>query len=182
VTDLTSIDKAKEWLGVSGAKDDALLTRLVTAVSTAVEEYVDRTLASTSYTETRDGPGGSRLSMPNFPITAVASVLIDGASIPVASSAIANGYLYTSTSIALRGYVFALGVQNVMVQYTAGFAAIPKDVEQACLDWLGHIYRSRDRIGHNSKSINGETVSFFVGPIPKAVEMMLKPYRRVAPC
>lgn len=182
MSDLTNIETVKAWLAVTGTKDDVVLTRLVTQVSEAVEQYVSRTLKSASYTETRDGPGGARLSMPNHPITAVASLSIDGVAIPAASNATANGYVFSPTLIALRGYVFTQGVMNVTVQYTGGYATIPGDIEQACIDWIGHIYRSRDRIGHNSKSINGETVSFFVGPIPKAVEQMLKPYRRVASC
>ena len=68
--------------------------------------------------------------------------------------------------------------QNVAVTYTAGFAATPPEIEQACIELVALRYKERDRIGHVSKGIAGETVTFQQKDMPPDVQTLLDQYRR----
>jgi len=71
------------------------------------------------------------------------------------------------------------GVRNVSVSYTAGYAAIPYEVEQACLETIALRYKEIERIGVRSKSLAGETVSYIVNELSPSAMAQLQPYRRI---
>ena len=180
----TKLDDLKAWLNISGNGDDDLLSKLIVAASAFIETWISRTIAQTTYTaETYDGPGGVRLGLRNFPVTAVASLAIDGVTIPAASGPTANGYILSAsrTGLVLRGYRFTEGVENVVVTYTAGYASTPADVDQACKELIALRYKERDRIGYVSKSVGGEVVAFSQKDMSEGVKTLLNAYREVRP-
>ena len=182
--DLTTLANVKAYAQVTSTTDDAVLTRMITSLSTMVQTYLNRQIASQSYTDTIDGAGGYRLQFANYPVTAVSIVTVDGISIPAASLPAVSGwtgYVFTPTQIALQGYCFTRGYSNVILNYTAGFASTPADIEEAVIELIAMRYMERTRIGQNSKSIAGETISFNIKDFPATTQTILTNYRRVAP-
>ena len=184
VGDLTTLDNVKGWLSppLTTTNDDTLLTRLITAASQFIQTWLDRTIAETSYTETRNGLGGTRLFLRNRPVTGVTSLAIDGVNIPASSPPpLGAGYLYDDISIYLVGHVFRRGQQNVTISYTAGYAATPPEVEQACIELVALRYKERDRIGQVSKNLAGEVVAFSQKDMPPSVQTLLDQYLNQVP-
>jgi len=181
VGDLTTLANVKAWFAppLTATSDDALLQRLITAASGFIASWLGRDLALQSYTEHRDGNGGTRLSFAQTPVSAVAAVSIDGVAIPPAPDAVGAGFIASTTQLYLRGFCFTPGVRNVSLTYTAGYAATPAEVEQACIELVALRYRERERIGHVSKSLAGETVSFSQKDMSDDVKTLLSLYRRV---
>jgi hypothetical protein len=180
MADLTTLANAKQWLGVTSSSDDAMLSRLVSAASDYIQTWLGRTIASATYTETRDGTGGDRLMFSNYPVTAVTSLSVDGISIPLAANSQQPGYLWNATSIrTINGYSFTRGVQNVTVAYTAGYAATPNEIEQAAIELVSLRYKDKDRIGQTSKSIGGESVTFTQQDFSDAITATLAQYKKV---
>jgi uncharacterized phiE125 gp8 family phage protein len=182
--DLTTLANVKAYLSppLVTTADDALLSRLITAASQFIQSWLNRTIASASYSETRNGSGSARLFLRNRPVTAVASVTVDGVAIAASSPApTGDGYLFDESSLYLVGHCFMRGTQNVTVQYTAGYAATPPEIEQACIALVALRYKERDRIGQGSKNIGGETVSFQQNDMPADVATILDQYRNVVP-
>jgi hypothetical protein len=179
--DLTTLPAVKQWLGLTSTSDDALLTRMISAYSQHLQQWISRDLLSASYVEYYDGNGGNRLITPNYPVTAVSAVYVDGVSIPAASGVTGAGYRFSPDGIILNGYSFTRGMSNVQISYTAGFAVVPPEIEQATIDLIGNHYREKDRIGISSKNLSGETISFIVKPFPDWVKDILLQYRRVTP-
>lgn len=178
---LTTLAKVKQYLGIAtdDTSDDDLLTRLINAASMAIEVYCSRTFLSAAYTETRDGTGTRKMTMRNFPVTAVASVFVDGQAVPARLSPLSNGYTFDDLKVALTGYVFTSGMGNVTVTYTAGFASVPYDIEQACIEAVSLRYKAKDRLGVNSKSLAGESISFTNDDFPDYVTRVLRQYQMV---
>ena len=177
--DLTTLAAAKEWLGISPSSftDDALLTNMVARVSAAAESFMGRTIASTAYTETHNGRGLSKLAFGQVPVISVASVTINGTAIPARNSPTSSGFAFDQQLLYLCGYTFTRGVQNVVVQYTAGFASVPTDIEQAVLELIALRYVNKDRVGVSSKALAGEQISWFHNA-PTDVMDVLDQYRR----
>jgi Phage gp6-like head-tail connector protein len=184
--DLTTLADVKAWLqtGQSAfpATDDALLTRLITAVSQYIQAWLNRPIELADYLETRDGTGGQRLQFACFPVAAVLSLTIDGQAVPQATSVGAAGYSFSTTQLTLCGYTFCRGAFNILVEYTAGYATIPPDIAQACIELVALRYRERTRIGEVSRSLGGaETVSYSQKDLSDPIKTLLQQYRLVSP-
>jgi hypothetical protein len=186
--DLTTLDDVKAWLQTGQdpypATDDALLARLITGASQFVQSWLQRQIALSDWQEVRDGTGGQHLAFANFPVTAVLSLSIDGLQIPPSPSdgGYGAGYVFSPTELALRGYVFTRRAQNVIVSYTAGFAATPLDIAQACIELVALRYRERTRIGEVSRALGGgETVTYSQQDMTDDVKLLLAQYRVQAP-
>jgi hypothetical protein len=189
--DLTTLVDVKAWLKTGQnafpPTDDALLTRLITAASQYIQTWLGRPLAQADYIETRDGTGGRRLQFAVIPVSAVLSLTIDGFPIPPApppspGTGLTPGYLFSPTELVLRGYYFTQRAQNVQVSYTAGFASIPPDIAQACIELVALRYRERTRVGEVSKSFAGaETVSYSQKDMSAPIATLLERYRLVTP-
>src|SRR5579863_10689866 len=132
--DLTTLSSVETLLSLAGGNsDEPVLAQLITAASAFVVNYLGWPVLSASYTENRNGTGGKVISVRNPPITAIASVTIDGAVIPVSSGWGTAGYWASDDGrmILLRGHRFCKGEGNVQIQYTGGYASVPADLQQA---------------------------------------------------
>jgi len=180
--DLTTLAAVKDWLQISGYTDDALLTRLIANCSAGIQNYLNRNFALTNYDEVRSGTGTRRMLFANYPATSISAVTVDGADVQKSPDGIhLPGWVNDSRGIIMIGGVWTAGVNNVTFSYTAGFAEPPADITQACIDWVSFIYRRRDRIGHASKSVQGETVSYITSAMPSEVGFALSPHKKVVP-
>ena len=183
--DLTTLTTAKEWLQVTDTSSDALISRLISSSSRSICNYLNRNdLHSQSYSEAYSGTGTSRLCPVNYPITAVASVAIDGMSVSAASSFTAAGYRFSDTVIILNGgQKFTRGIENVEIVYTAGYATIPEDIVQACVMMIATQYQSQGAgYAVSSESVPGvysASYSNTVGSVPDSVKSLLRNYVRV---
>jgi hypothetical protein len=187
--------------------DDALLARLITAESQAIANWLGRPILSADWIEVKDGLSGpfgpstgsgreSRFQFGMIPVTAVALVVVAGVTIPpistppAASAGQASvsfypseaGYVFSPTQLVIRGYDVPRRAQCVTLQYTAGYASVPPDVAQACIELVALRYRERGRIGEVSKHLgDGATVAYDRSDIPAKIRTILQPYRLVAP-
>lgn len=181
MADLTTLENTKAWLGIQTTDDDALLTRLIASASEFIQTWLNRSFASQAYNEVRDGTGGCRMVFADYPVTSVQGVVVDGRPIPASTDFGTPGYRFDANRIILTGYVFSRGIGNVQLAYTGGFTETPKEIEQACIELVSLRFKERDRIGHQSKTLGSETVSFIVKDMPDAVQTILNNYRKVVP-
>lgn len=177
---LSTLSNVKAWLSETGTANDALLSRLLDAASAYLETLLNRQLLQTQYTHTTNGSGHTRMSLPHTPVTSVSSATIDDVSIPLSVNG-KTGYLYSNSMLYLVNLVLTPGVQNVSVVYTAGYAVVPRDLEQACIELVGLRYKDRDRIGLVSKGLAGETITYSQRDHSKFVDTVVNNYRRVVP-
>jgi hypothetical protein len=195
----------------SGNPDEALLSRLISVASARINGYLQRNIGtlSTSYTETRNGSGTGLMLAKVWPVTSFTSVTINGATVPKGASGSSGWYapVWDGVSFPIpEPYVglsagwtaafgapgwgwgpgcwngwFPVGIQNVVLVYTAGFAAVPTDIEQACIELASQAYQRRGtRLDLKSLTQAQQTTSYEMKMLP-SVKEMLAPYRRVAP-
>ncbi len=134
--DLVSLSDLKSWLAITGTNDDALLARLITQISRAILNVIDRpAILPQAYIETYDGRDDISIMLRQWPVTGISFCAVDGVLIPASPPLIAGapapaGYVVDGASIAppgvmqrlsLRGYLFTCGLQNVTVSYSAGY-------------------------------------------------------------
>lgn len=176
---LATLAQLKEYLAVTDTTDDALLTRLLDVCATSIEKWCSRTFAPADYSLTLDGNGRTRIVVDQWPIVSIASLTIDGNTIPASTGPKVNGYTFSGYRIDLRGYQFEVGAQNVEVSFRAGYTTVPSDVTQACIKLAALRYRERDRLGVSSKGIAGEQIVFVNDDFPESIERVLNDYKSV---
>lgn len=181
-TPLTTLAKVKQFLDVKNVDDDALITRLILSASEVIYNYLNRSILTAAYTEKYAGYGNPTLMLRQGPVTAVASLSVGGQVVLPSSNGITTGFVFNETSIHYVGGSFPRGFDNVVVTYTAGYAAIPEAVEEACIDWVSLRYRERSRIGKNSDSLaQGGSTTYSKEPLSPKTLSLLAFYRRVIP-
>ena len=179
--DLTLLATVKTYI-TTGTQDDNLLQRLLTSASVFIENYLNRDLTTTSYTQTFDGSNNAVLYLPQYPVTAVTAVTINGVTI-AAASVTTPGFYFTPNAVILNGYRFVKGWGNITISWTAGYGVagngIPQDLEQACIVMVQYWLGDRQRNGEVSRSMGGQTISFTQKDMPPWVATILAQYKRV---
>lgn len=183
MSQLCALADVKAYKGITDANSDAVLTTLITNVSALIETYCNRVFALAGYTETRNGGTGQKMFLMNGPVVSVSSVTVNGSAIPPAPDAISYGFVWDSSTVYIRpgGYPgeFCKGIQNVTIAYTAGYASIPPEVNQACVEWVAFKFAKRSRIDEKSQTLGQQQViAFDTSDMPKSVKTALQPYVR----
>lgn len=174
--DLTTLASVKATIPNLGAVTtyDALLGRLITAASSWICSYLNRDILATTYVQTLDGNGSASLQVGQYPITALAALTVDGLDMKAYA-------VFNRRMIRLTYGRFTRGVANVHVTYTAGYATVPPDLEQSCIELVAWRFRERERIGLASKSLQtgGEVESYQTTDVPASVKTNLNNWKKV---
>lgn len=186
MSDLVSFSRAKAWLKSTSTADDAIIAQCISATSAAVRKYLSRDPSSVARVEYYDGQGTRILFPREYPITLVTSLKIDGLSIsPAATPQLVGYFLRAGRSIQVNGHQFTRGLSNIELSYTAGYVAIPDDLQQACLITLqGALKRQSIDPNVASESVPGVYSASYRGGdilIPDEAKGLLQPYRRITP-
>ena len=159
---LATNTQVKDYLGISGATDDTLITTLITRAQAMMERYCNRVFESASYTEDHSG-GSSTIQLKNTPVTAVASVSsldasgnatalpstgyrFDGDTGILSVTSGDDDYYFTDRAVgssALTSPSFPCGFRNIRVAYTGGYSSIPTDLVQVCIELTANLYQNR---------------------------------------
>jgi hypothetical protein len=157
MADLTTLANVKQDAVIVETANDAQLSRLITEISTWFLNEANRgALVTATYTENRNGQGGDSILPAYFPVTAVSSIVVSGVTIA------STGFVFDALAIYLTGcYRFIKGRQNVQLNYTAGFANIPADVERAVIDQVIFSFRRLPKLGTITQQMQGVTTAQF---------------------
>ena len=127
IGDLTTLARVTDWLNAGTTApfppdDNPLLSRLITACSGFIQNYLSRAIVPQQYVETFNGNNQAIRFVKNRPILSVSAVSMNGTAI-AASPAAPNqsGYAFDDTRLYLIGWVWLSGFQNCSITYVSGF-------------------------------------------------------------
>lgn len=166
-----------------------LLAALGSACQSAVEQEIGRTLDTKTYTEAYDGNDRRTLFLRHDPVVSLTSVSIYGTALTVANTVPTYPPAIATIEPSRQGILltgentFTGGTQNVLVTYGAGLSDIdtdqpPADLVFAITYWASLLFKGRDRVGENSRTV-GDQLSTFTMTMPPDVRQMVAHYRRV---
>jgi hypothetical protein len=112
MTELITLDRARQAVPAAEPDADHILTPLIEAASAAIERHCSRSFASAGYNEYYDGDGDDTLLLKHFPVTEVARVSAS----PQATLQITN----TDTSTNSRATVRVTDTGLVLTRVAAG--------------------------------------------------------------
>lgn len=188
--DLTTAQAVADYLGGTWTSPQlAQLGVMVTALSRTCAGYCSRNFIQATYTEVRNGTGTAMIVLRNYPVTAVTAVSVYGDAIPACSApGKADGFAFDpATGTLYAPSLFTRGMQNVVINYTAGYLPInnastdiPADLQFSIVEAVADRYKRKNNIGILSQSIAGETVTYGSINVPKSVLEVWKDYRNSA--
>jgi len=196
---LISVERAKDVLGIppEDHTQDGMLGRQIAAVSMAVSSYCDRTFVQQTYRDqfrsVCNWMGfGHPLFLRQYPICVdesthlpLVTIVEDGAPFTDYEAYLARGALYRLDGV---GNVCGWSAGLIVVDYTAGYAVIPEDIQAAATEWVAARWSARGR----DPTVRSQTIpdviseSYFSGSdmsvtsIPSGARDLLAPYRVVA--
>lgn len=193
-TDLCTVADVTAFIGQTVST--AANTELQALVS-AASLYITSTCSvdnfnSASYTEDYSGNDSHRLYLRNWPISAVASLTVNGVAISPSTAWNQAGFVFDRTGILLRGATrtfpgippgrFPRGIKNITVVYTAGFETMPPDLAQAAIEIAANTYvRGQNPYkASSSSSVPGATGNARFGlEVPLTAQQTIRNYQRV---
>jgi len=158
---LVTLDNTKTYLGIPllTTTYDTFLTQQIEIISEAIENYCQRSFNSASYTQTfykdefqKDQRVMDLLPLYHFPVISIASVTVKADELDT-GTAYTDYRLHKPTGWLNKKqyeYFFTEG-EIIEVVYTAGYATIPKTIENAVYSLVSERY---------NKKINGIDLNF----------------------
>lgn len=183
-----SLERLKEYLGISVTADDALLETCIARAQVAIESKLDRVFeASADSTRTFDAIAdvdGPTLYL-DRDLCAITSIT-NGDSTAVATSSYVTEPRRDTPYYAIRLRESATiswtyddspeGAISVVGRWAYSLTA-PEDIVQATLRWAALMYRQKDS-GFETVAIPDAGIVTTPAGIPKDVGLLLAPYRR----
>jgi len=187
---LVTLDDLREQLRVrpGDVANDAWLTKVIARCSLAAERYCNRIFALQDYLDTflagTTGAAGEPLILSQAPVDPTSlETTLDGTILDPAGYALQPvvGHLWR-----MGDATYWVSTSGLSVAYTAGFAEIPPDVQQAVLDLCTaeNAGRGRDPMLRATETATTGRSEYWVGGIPGGgllpadIASLLNPYRR----
>jgi len=170
MADLTTLANVKAYLRIKNNGDDDLLELLISSASKFIEQWCGRSFTANDYIEKFDGTNKDYHFLRNTPINEIDYVKVNDDLKEVQNY---NDEMVVISSTFLKGRI------NCEIGYNAGFATVPADIEQACIELVGIKYKQIETLNLSSKAIAGETTSFITKDIPDFVRIVLQQYKSV---
>ena len=182
---LVSVELIESTLGVSELTAESLAD----AATALIERYCDRVFAEQGYEERLPGNGTAVLRLSAFPVISVASVKVNGEDEEEYTLDAVRGWLYTKEGVWRDSFTMARIIEltpvfranptpNIVVEYRAGYAEIPVDLQRAALMLAQTIHKQQHVNGAlSSESIGDWSYSVDTRGVMASVEPFLASYR-----
>lgn len=184
MANLVTLIDTKQWLQITTATYDDLLNKLIPRASQIVESFTQRIFTSTEYKQIYDGSGDFELALNFYPLISVEvlSMSLDKET-KLYSDIIATTEILLqkpSGIVELYDTAFSKGRRNIYIEYTAGYAAVPEDIQTVVLDLIYKKFKdiTKQRIGLSVKNVMSENVSYIYTDINPTNKKVLRAYRK----
>lgn len=146
-----TLDEAKDQCRVTGTAEDTLIQSYIQAAALHIENVLGRSLMPQTWQAYMDTFQDSML-LPRSPVQSVTSVQYydpDGnlQLLPTTNYAVDNvdeeGPAWVVKATNTEWPLIAVGINNVIIEYVAGYIAVPDDIKHAAKLLVEHFYDNR---------------------------------------
>ena len=187
------VDELKEYLGVTGATDDAMLLTLLAAAQRTIDSYCARTFEATADTvrtfDSQRDVDGYTLTV-DSDLCAITSI-VNGDGTTISNSHYVTEPRNETPYYAIRlkasaGEVWtstAAGDSENAISITGKWAystSAPSDIAHVCKRLAAYIYRQKDNAGDLDRAVIAGNSTILPAQIPNDSRLMLTPYKRLS--
>lgn len=159
---VADVEKQHNGGAAYSANDTAVVENMINLATKYAENYIGRHIKtrSSADSETLDIEAGTQdIFLSNFPIVSITSVTEDGDTLTEGEN---NDYLkYENTGKLYKnnGYWVA-GRKKVVVVYTGGYATVPDELKQWCIEVVGYMFDSKQDGNLTSERVGQLSVTY----------------------
>ena len=181
-TAILTLSEVYEFLSVAGSDDGTLIQNLIDRKTEEFEQHCQLdSFFVDDYTEYYDGEGTPYLFVKNSPINSITEIASDsdwvwGTSTVITSS---DYRIVEKNHIVYKDNYFNEGLQNVKVQYNAGYSVIPLDITEALVEEVTRTYHRRKEIDVFIKTISDGSQHRSPSGLMKGTKIILSKYKRL---
>ena len=150
-------------MNITDSSKDTILTHLINAATDEIERLCGRRFKQTTHTnELVSGTGSNKIVVRNFPITTF-TILEERTDVdPLTFETIQAGDYYVQKDSGVIELTFDSEriLDKHRATYIAGYAAIPTDLEQACIAIVSDEFNARKSRGANSETLGSYSISY----------------------
>lgn len=136
------------------------------------------------YKEDYDGDAGTSVFLHNYPVNSITSIHDDsdwafGTDTLIASSSytIVDKYY-----VVLKDTLFSKGIQNIRVNYNAGYSTIPEDLKLVCIEEVVRRFKNRKNFDEIFKTVEGDQSTRVEVGLLTSTKQVLDGYIRAEIC
>ena len=187
------VDELKEYLGVTGATDDAMLLTLLAAAQHTIDSYCARTFEATADTvRTFD----SQRDVDGYTLTVDSDLCAITSIVNGDGTTISNSHYVTEPRNETPYYAIRLkasagkvwtstvaGDSENAITVTGKWAystSAPSDIAHVCKRLASYIYRQKDNAGDLDRAVIAGNSTILPAQIPSDIRLMLTPYKRLS--
>ena len=187
------VDELKEYLGVTGATDDAMLLTLLAAAQRTIDSYCARTFEATADTvRTFD----SQRDVDGYTLTVDSDLCAITSIVNGDGTTISNSHYVTEPRNETPYYAIRLkasagkvwtstvaGDSENAISVTGKWAystSAPSDIAHVCKRLASYIYRQKDNAGDLDRAVIAGNSTILPAQIPSDIRLMLAPYKRLS--
>lgn len=165
---LTSLADVKETLDIANGitKYDNQIIRLINKSTDMIEKYCNgRRFKSTTHTEEKlNGDGSGTAYVKHYPIISITGIQYLTSNWENDNWDDLDGSFYTfqdKSGIIKSNTSFGRGVNNWRVTYVGGYAVIPSDLAEACVDLAVFMFNKAKSTGVKSERLGDRSIEWF---------------------
>ena len=187
------VDELKEYLGVTGTADDAMLLTLLAAAQRTIDSYCARTFEATADTvRTFD----SQRDVDGYTLTVDSDLCAITSIVNGDGTTISNSHYVTEPRNETPYYAIRLktsagkvwtstvsGDSENAITVTGKWAystSAPSDIAHVCKRLAAYIYRQKDNAGDLDRAVIAGNSTILPAQIPNDIRLMLTPYKRLS--
>ncbi len=187
------VDELKEYLGVTGTADDAMLLTLLAAAQRTIDSYCARTFEATADTvRTFD----SQRDVDGYTLTVDSDLCAITSIVNGDGTTISNSHYVTEPRNETPYYAIRLktsagkvwtstvsGDSENAITITGKWAystSAPSDIAHVCKRLAAYIYRQKDNAGDLDRAVIAGNSTILPAQIPSDIRLMLTPYKRLS--
>ena len=187
------VDELKEYLGVTGTADDAMLLTLLAAAQRTIDSYCARTFEATADTvRTFD----SQRDVDGYTLTVDSDLCAITSIVNGDGTTISNSHYVTEPRNETPYYAIRLKASagNVWTSTVSGDSenaitvtgkwaystSAPSDIAHVCKRLAAYIYRQKDNAGDLDRAVIAGNSTILPAQIPSDIRLMLTPYKRLS--
>jgi hypothetical protein len=187
------VEELKEYLGVTGTADDAMLLTLLAAAQHTIDSYCARTFEATADTvRTFD----SQRDVDGYTLTVDSDLCAITSIVNGDGTTISNSHYVTEPRNETPYYAIRLktsagkvwtstvsGDSENAITITGKWAystSAPSDIAHVCKRLAAYIYRQKDNAGDLDRAVIAGNSTILPAQIPSDIRLMLTPYKRLS--
>jgi hypothetical protein len=173
---ILSLTEYKTYTNITTTNADARLNVIIPSAEKFILDMIKKNIEVANYKEKYDGDGEYELLLNQYPITNVVELKIEDELINVT-----DYYIYNSSGIIKMKYgLFTIGLQNIYIDYNAGYSPVPSDIKMAIAELVTRKVEQFDKKGNSfsSESFMGGSLVFKESDLTDFQKSVINFYRK----